>query len=90
MKEVVVMERQTPADIAVLMCGAVEAVGEIAELNGIDVTERLEDGMVLKIPETVYNKKVVEFCELKGVETATEPGSDIGGVFSDEFSKEFI
>lgn len=89
MKTVVVMEGQTLTDIAIQVCGAPEAVCELAVLNGIEVTEVLTVGRVLRVPERVYNAKVAEVYALNGLKPATEVEKDVCGVFSKEFNSFF-
>lgn len=44
-------ERQTLLDIALQTCGHIETVLALAEANGMSITDRLEDGRVLTVPE---------------------------------------
>lgn len=90
MRTVTVMAGQTLADVAIQECGALEAVWDIAEINGVSTTSELVDGDVLKLPDKVYNAKRQEYCTLNKVRPATEVTGDICRVFTEEFTKEFI
>lgn len=66
-----VKDRQTLADIALQYSGAMEAAFELAELNGIGMTNDLSDGQQLEIPKTAADAAVVRRYKVKGVEPAT-------------------
>lgn len=89
MKTVVVKAGQTMADIAVQMCGSANAVCELAKVNGLSITDELPDGIMIKIPETIYNRKMQILCEKNKVRPATELKKDVRGIFSKEFTNEF-
>ena len=67
-------ERQTLLDIALETEGTVAAVMEIAEANGLSVTDELEDGQELEVPEptTEREARTVRRYRAQGVEPATE------------------
>lgn len=73
-----VKERQTLLDIALMTAGTVEAAIEIAEANGVSVTDELGDGQVLEVPDRVSpggntaDARVVRRYRAQGVEPATE------------------
>ena len=90
MRTVVVVDGQTMADIAIQEFGSLEAVGDMARVNGIPVTGTLIDGEVLKLPDNEYNAKMRKFCALNAVKPATEQENGGKGVFGTEFSNEFI
>ena len=69
-----VKERQTMLDVALQSCGHVETVLTLAAANGLSVTDMLEDGQVLTVPEPVAGGDVrtVRLYRAQGVEPATE------------------
>ena len=71
-------ERQTMLDIALQSGGHVETVLALAEANGLSVTDRLEDGQELTVPEPVENgdTRTVRLYRAHGVEPATEASDD--------------
>jgi len=56
-------ERQTLLDIALQTCGHIETVLALAEANGMSITDRLEDGRVLTVPE-LLRKRARMICRL--------------------------
>lgn len=89
--EVIAKDGQTMADIAIQEYGSLEAVMEIARLNGMSVSETPGVGRTLKLPEGSWNKAMAGWCKAHGVSPATE--RDESGVklriFTEEFSEEF-
>lgn len=71
-------ERQTLLDIALQTCGHIETVLALAEANGMSITDRLEDGCVLTVPEPVegVDARTVELYRAHKVEPATEISPD--------------
>ena len=69
-----VKERQTLLDIALQTGGHIETVLALAEANGMSITDRLEDGRVLTVPEPVEggDTRTVELYKAHRVEPATE------------------
>ena len=90
MRTVVVMAGQTMADIAIQEYGALEAVFDIAVENQLYITSRLQDGSTLRLPDVTYDAKRQNFCALNSIMPATEVQGGDCGVFSAEFTKEFI
>lgn len=84
------MAGQTMADIAIQEYGALEAVFDIAVQNKLSVTSVLQDGCTLMLPEVTYDAKKQNFCTLNKIRPATEVQGGDCGVFSIEFTKEFI
>lgn len=72
-------ERQTLIDIALRQCGTVEAVMDVALLNGISLTAVLDDGAVLELPATEAGipANITRRYEVDGVEPATEVPPDM-------------
>ncbi|MBD5349683.1 MAG: LysM peptidoglycan-binding domain-containing protein [Bacteroides sp.] len=73
-----VKERQTLLDVALQTGGHIETVLALAEANGMSITDRLEDGRVLTIPEPVESgdTRTVELYKAHKVEPATEVSPD--------------
>ena len=71
-------ERQTLLDIALQIGGHIETVLALAEANGISITDRLEDGRILIVPEPIESgdARTVELYKAHKVEPATEISPD--------------
>lgn len=67
-------ERQSMLDMALQCGGHVETALALAVANELSVTDRLEDGQELTVPEPVDvgNARVVRLYRAHGVEPATE------------------
>lgn len=66
--KVIVQDRQCLADIALQVCGSLEAVLEIAERNGLSITDDLTVGQVLDYDlADIQNKQVVSIYKTDGV-----------------------
>lgn len=53
---ITVQNNQSVFDLAVRYCGTAAAAFDLAELNGISVTDRLTPGNELEIPEKNYGR----------------------------------
>lgn len=73
--EVVVKTGQTLADIALQEYGVLEAVLDLAILNGKSLTEELTAGEQVGKPGHVYNRVMENYCKVNEVSPATEPGT---------------
>ncbi|WP_448529203.1 hypothetical protein [Raineya sp.] len=71
MRNYVVQYQQSLLDVALQECGDVSAVVDIARLNNISVTEDLEAGQVLFLPEAV-KPEVVRYYKQRGIVLATD------------------
>ena len=73
-----VKEGQTLLDIALQTGGHIETVFALAEANGMSITDRLEDGCVLTVPEPIAGgvHRTVELYKAHKVEPATELSPD--------------
>ena len=89
---------QSLLDVALMVAGSVEAVWDIAEANGMGVTDCLMDGDELRTDGTgVVDGRVVERYRLEGICPATEVGAeelaflvwDSVRVFGREFNLKF-
>lgn len=89
--EVIAKDGQTLADIAIQEFGSLEAVMELARVNGMSVTEIPSAGRTLKLPDGSWNKTMQGWCKAHGVSPATErdeSGARLG-IFTEEFTEEF-
>lgn len=71
-------ERQSMLDMALQCGGHVETALALAVANELSVTDRLEDGQELTVPEPVDvgNARVVRLYRAHGVERATEVSAE--------------
>lgn len=61
MRSIKIQEGQTLVDIAMQYCGDALAVFDVAELNGIGITDEPEIGQILFVPDPAIDKiKIVE------------------------------
>ena len=72
-----VCEGETLADVGVSVYGKIEGMLEIALLNGLSVTARLEDGMELEVGVWDNDDVVAGIYKAEGVRPATEPGREV-------------
>lgn len=81
---------QTLADIAIQTKGAIEALIDLAMVNGVIVTETFSSGEIM-VPDKVYNQTLQKYVLSKGVSPATD--RDESGIrlrfFSAQFTSEF-
>lgn len=75
-------ERQTLLDIALETAGTVAAAFEIAEANGLSMTDALEDGQELEVPEPTSEReaRTVRRYRAQGIEPATEAGAEAADI----------
>lgn len=76
MKTVIVKSGQTLMDIALQEKGSIEAIEEIAALNGLSITEELLAGTTLEIPVSTWNKLVENYCRDNDVSPSTALTAD--------------
>lgn len=86
--EVEVKDGQTLADIAIQEYGSLEA---LPAANAIGMTDTLEAGSRLQLPDISFNRLIQQYCKANDVSPATERGmTDVKlRVFSGEFSPQF-
>lgn len=86
-----VKDGQTLADIAIQEYGSLAAALPLARANGMSVTETPPAGRMLKLPDTVYDRTMEDWCKRNRVSPATQ--RDTSGirlrVFGKEFTEEF-
>jgi hypothetical protein len=71
MNKYTVQYRQSLLDVALQECGNVSAVVDIAVLNGISITEDLNEGDILILPEIIKNE-VAKYYKDRNIVLATD------------------
>lgn len=70
--KITVLHNQTLADIAVRHCGTMEALGDIAILNNISITDNPKSGQLIELPNKDYgSQEVVNFFASNRIDPAT-------------------
>ena len=70
--KVIVLNNQSLIDVAIQHTGTIENAFKIAVANGLSLTDDLEPGEQLIIPEDVeMNSDVVNYFSAKGIQPAT-------------------
>lgn len=73
-----VKDGQTLADIAIQEFGSLDALADIAMINGMAMTEVPDAGTVLQLPDKVYDRVMQDYCKVNNVSPAT--ARDLSGV----------
>ena len=68
---VIVLHNQSLFDISIRYTGTIENAFKIAVANGLSLTDELEPGAQLIIPEVEMNNDVVNYFAGKGIQPAT-------------------
>ena len=68
---VTVLHNQSLFDISIRYTGTIENAFKIAVANGLSLTDELEPGAQLIIPEVEMNSDVVNYFSAKGIQPAT-------------------
>ena len=72
------LHNQTLLDVAILHCGTVEAVADIAVLNNISITGDLVPGQLIELPANDYgNQEVVKYFVANKIDPATDYTQEI-------------
>lgn len=79
----IVQQGQSIIDIAVQHCGGAEAGYGVAELNGLSITDHVEVGQVLNLPDLV-DKDIVRYYADRSIVAATGAGIYTGSKTFDE------
>jgi hypothetical protein len=79
MSSVIVQPGQTIIDLAIQYCGSVEVANELAQLNDKSITDELQVGETLLVPE-VFNKRVRQVVVEQSIQPATNLGDDEEGI----------
>lgn len=67
-----VLNRQSLFDLAIQFFGDVRASFDLAEANGLSITDQVAPGQKLVVPETLYKEEDVQrYYESKGILPAT-------------------
>lgn len=91
--EVTVKDGQTLVDIAVQEHGTWEAALDMAMENGVSLTDTLEAGRTLRLPEGVKENRVMKsYSKAHEVSPATarDESSVRLRIFGEEFTKEYM
>lgn len=88
MAKIRVSKRQNIIDVAVQKAGSANAAFEIAEANGLAVTDYLEPGQEIEVPN-VHNADRVNYFENKGIKPETAE-NDLPDDFDQFFDVEFF
>lgn len=71
-----VLDKQSLLDIALQECGDITAVFELADLNGVVITDDLQTGRGLVMPPVAVNRQVVSYYDAHGIRPATGIAGD--------------
>lgn len=69
--EITALHRQSLIDIAIQHTGSVFSAFDIATANGLAVSETIEPGTVLILPETQKNTDILNYYNSKKINPAT-------------------
>lgn len=88
----VVQAGQTLLDIAIQEYGTIEAAFMLAKANDLSITDTLQAGQVIEIPEMVYNSVLAEYCQRNSVCPATSEAASNAirlKIFTEQFTDQF-
>jgi hypothetical protein len=72
MRKVTIKKQQTLIDVALQYCGNADAISEIASLNDLELTQELEPGTVLMVPDILIgDSDKVKYLQSGGHEPIT-------------------
>ena len=82
---------QTLADLAIQTKGAIEALIDLAMVNGVSLTNVFTSSRELYIPDATYNKTYQTYVHVHGVSPATgvDETVTVSRIFSEQFTNEF-
>lgn len=89
----VVQAGQTLLDIAIQEYGTIEAASMLAKTNDISITDTLQAGQILEMPEKVYNSELADYCQRNSVCPATSESNSNAirlRIFSEQFTEQFM
>ncbi len=73
MKTITVIKHQSLFDIALMAYGTIEGILMLCLENDVAMTDELEPGRVLRVPEFEgANKEIVEYYKAKNIQPATD------------------
>ena len=90
--KVIVLQRQTLADIALEIYGDISGLPGISRANNIAMTADLQVGQVLECPDVVYDAYLQNYVRKFGIKPATEydgNGEIRQRIFTEQFTLEF-
>lgn len=81
---------QTLLDVAVEQFGSWEALMDIAHDNDISMTDDIQAGSSLLLPEKIYDRRMQLWCKNNNVSPATmQVASKKAGIFTEQFTIQF-
>ena len=80
MKDAITYEGQSLLDIALQHTGSAETALDIALANGISLSDNLETGATLTLPDTQGNKPMAQYYTVNKIMPATSLETEIGGI----------
>lgn len=80
MTEIITYEGQTLLDIALQHTGDASKALDIALANGISLSDNLEPGATLTLPDTQGNKAMTQYYTVNNIMPATSLETEIGGI----------
>ena len=80
MKDAITYEGQTLLDIALQHTGDASKALDIALANGISLSDDLEPGATLTLPDTQGNKAMTQYYTVNKIMPATSLETEIGGI----------
>lgn len=91
--KVIVLQRQSIADIAIQVYGDIRGALEIAIANNMSVTTVLEAGTEIDCPDTTFSPYIQEYVKRNRISPATELSDQdevSARIFTEQFTKEYI
>lgn len=88
----VVQAGQTLLDIAVQEYGTIEAAFMLAKANSLSITDTLQAGQSVDIPEKVYDSELADYCQRNSVCPATSETASNAirlRIFTEQFTEQF-
>jgi nucleoid-associated protein YgaU len=82
MNKIIVQPGQTLADIAVQQFNSVQALSAIAALNGVGLTDEIEPGTVLALPDVKVSREKVQPVNIRNAPKAAfvQPGQTLADI----------
>lgn len=88
----VVQAGQTLLDIAIQEYGTIEAAFMLAKANNLSITDTLQAGQSVDIPEKVYDSELADYCQRNSVCPATSETASNAirlRIFTEQFTEQF-
>lgn len=92
MKKAIIKSGQTWADAAIEYFGTVEAVVELAAVNGASCSDDPPAGQEIWLPDKIWDARVQRYCQDQGIAPATarDESGKRPSVFSEEFNDIYL